>query len=131
MDDYLPRETLDWCHQELVSYGIDLDTLSAGDISFDRGAGSDRMHVQAYTYLRTIVRRHIESGNTPILSTCSKPEGGYEAVQAFGGTLQDIIESNADFVRQGEEIEIQLAGEHEHPEQFEEDELANGVWLDI
>ena len=55
IDEYLPKETKDWCIAELGRYGIDLNTLSGGDTIL----GGARAHVQAYQCLRDIVQHRM------------------------------------------------------------------------
>ena len=128
MNDYLPKETLDWCKSELASYGINLESLSAADIDPRVEEQGLRLHVRAYSHLRAIVRRHITAGAQLML--CPDLEGGYARVVGFGGALQEIIEDNAEFVRMGREIEDQLAAERNEPNQFEENELVDDFMAD-
>jgi hypothetical protein len=100
IDEYVPKETKDWCITQLSTYGIDLNTLSGGDTIL----GGARAHVQAYQCLRDIVRRHILSGMLPILSESRRPTGGYQAAEAQGGMLSELLQDNAQFVRTQEDL---------------------------
>jgi hypothetical protein len=130
MDEYLPEETLAWCHKELALYGIGLKSLSAADIDQREENAGARLHIRAYSHLRSIVRRHISTGAVPHLTMCPDLTGGYDRVAEFGGPLQEIIEQNAEFVRRGREIDTQLAAERDEPGQFEENELLDDFMID-
>jgi hypothetical protein len=124
--EYLPKDTLDWCKAQLASYDIDLDLLSAADIDPEREEGN-RLHTRAYTLLQSVIRTHIRTGALPLLSTCPKLDGGYDRVERYRGSLQEIIEDNADFARRGREIDQELADEQG---QFEDDDLVDEVMAD-
>src|SRR5271168_402265 len=109
INEYLPKETLDWCRDQLASYDIDPDSLSGADIDPEREDEGERLHTRAYALLRPVVRAHMRTGALPLLSTCPKLDGGYDRVKRYGGSLQEIIEDNADFVRRGHEIDERLA----------------------
>jgi hypothetical protein len=49
IDEYLPKETLDWCILQLSIYNIDLSTLNSSDTIL----GSLQAHTQAYLYITT------------------------------------------------------------------------------
>jgi hypothetical protein len=127
INEYLPKETLDWCRDQLASYEIDLDSLSAADIDPEREDEGERLHTRAYALLRSVVRTHIRTGTLPLLSTCPKLDGGYDRVERYGGSLQEIIEANADFVRRGRQIDQELADEQG---QFDDDDLVDEVMAD-
>jgi hypothetical protein len=123
LDEYLPADTLQWCREQLLSYGIDLSSLSAGDIEFPNEASGVRVHIRAYQLLRSLVRGHISTGSPPFLEEAVKPEGGYETVEEEGGLLSEVISANADFVRERDAIEVQFQGERDHVDLFDEGTL--------
>jgi hypothetical protein len=122
IDEYLPKETLDWCILQLSMYNIDLSTLNSGDTIL----GGLRAHTQAYLYLRDIVRRHHDSGATPYLQESSKPIGGYQAAMNQEGELSRLIQDNAEFVQRQENrefvnsVEDLLILERENPGVFQD-----------
>jgi len=89
-----------------------------------------RLHVRAYSHLRAIVRRHINSRRAPYLTICPDLTGGYNRVAEFSGPLQEIIEDNAEFIQRGRDIDAQLAEERDQPDQFEENELVDNFMED-
>jgi hypothetical protein len=101
IEEFLPKETLEWCYAQLRGIGIDPENLQATD---PQNLGQ-KVHVAAYQQLRTIVRGHINSGEAPFLSESLVPTGGYNAVYAQDGTLARVISENADIVRNGGELE--------------------------
>jgi hypothetical protein len=84
--------------------------------------------VQAYQCLRDIVRRHINSGILPLLSESPKPRGGYQAAEAQGGVLSELLQENAQFVRRQEDaafmqnVENVLVAERENFDLFQDGE---------
>ena len=118
MDEYLPPTTLHWVKEQLAIHGISHPEVRGGQL-LDNGS---RMHVHAYTQLRDITRRHLNSNALPILSESAKPEGGYEWLERRGGYLADLIKENARIVAaepegdereeaeiEGEEMEVEGA----------------------
>jgi hypothetical protein len=87
INEYVLKETKDWCIAQLSMYKIDLSTLSSSNTIL----GGARVHVQAYHCLRNIVQQHIESGVAPFLSKSLKPTSGYHAVKAQGGVLSTLL----------------------------------------
>jgi hypothetical protein len=122
IDEYLPKETLDWCILQLSMYNIDLSTLNSGDTIL----GGLRAHTQAYLCLRDIVRHYHDSGATPYLQELSKLIGGYQAAINQEGELSRLIQDNAEFVRKQENrefvngVEDLLILERENPSIFQD-----------
>ena len=73
---------------------IDIRTLHSSNVV----SSGFRAHIQAYACLRHIVREHITSSSTPLLSESLKLIGGYKSVQMQGGALLDLVQQNAEFV---------------------------------
>ena len=85
IDEYLPPDTLAWCHQTLQDANIDLNQLLTLHEAPTQGPralqeGDDRpVHYVAYLHLREMAREHIRRGNTrPGLRESSKPTGNYD-----------------------------------------------------
>jgi hypothetical protein len=76
-----------------------LGTLNGGDVIDD----GSRAHVQAYSILRDIVRRYVDSRLALFLSESPKPDGGYTAIEAQGGIMAELLQENREFVRDVEE----------------------------
>jgi hypothetical protein len=100
IDEYIPRETGDWCIVQLNIHRIDLSTLNRSNTILD----GSRAHIQAYHCLRDIVRRHIENGIVPFLSESPKPIGRYQVVEAQGRELSTLLQENTQFVRRQENV---------------------------
>jgi hypothetical protein len=122
IDEYLPKETLDWCILQLSIYNIDLSTLNSSDTIL----GSLQVYTQAYLCLKDIVRRHHDSSATPYLQELPKPIGGYQAAMNQEGELSRLIQENAEFVQRQENpefvnsIENLLILERENPSVFQD-----------
>jgi len=69
-------------------------------------SGGAKAHVQAYQCLRDIVRQHVWSGMLPILHESPRPTGGYQAAEAQGGVLSELMQDNAQFVRTQEDLDF-------------------------
>jgi hypothetical protein len=106
INEYLPKETLEWCHWKLLSYGVNMADIRMGDAN---GSG-DRLHVEAYHMLRHAIHAHMASGQFPILGESHKPTGGYEGAIARDGVLKQVIMANAAYVQhvQSSGVPIQL-----------------------
>ena len=122
IDGYLPDGTLAWCTAQLATYNINLASLSASDIDPISGEAGVRLHTRAYSILQSVVRRHILAKAHPELQEYPKPEGGYTEIEARGGALAEVLDSNSEFVQRGVDIEAQLEGERVQ-ELYEDDEL--------
>jgi hypothetical protein len=94
INEFLPRETLEWCHWKLMSYGVNMADIRMGDAD----GNGDRLHIQAYHQLRYAVRAHIASGQLPILGESEKPTGGYDTAIARNGVLKQVVLTNAEYV---------------------------------
>lgn len=125
MDEYVSPETYDWCKQQLHDLGIELETIDGG--STISPSSGEKAHVQAYQCLRDLVRRHLISGELPLLSELLKPHGRYDAIRAHGGMMADLLEANAEFVRRDGNAEYmrgmeeQLVREQDEFDDGEED----------
>lgn len=103
-------------------HGINISNLGSGDIV----SNGSRVHTQAYTCLRHIVREHITTNIAPFLSESPKPQGGYQTVEMQGGALLDLVQDNAQFVRMQDNqdfmqnVEEVLVTERENPNLFED-----------
>lgn len=73
--------------------------LNRGDVIDD----GSKAHVQAYSVLCDIVRRHVNSGLAPFLLESPKLKGGYAAIKAQGRMMAKLLQENSDFVRDVEE----------------------------
>ena len=102
INEYLPKETLDWCILQLSMHNIDLSTLSGGDTI----TGGLRAHTQAYLCLHDIIQSHNDSGATPYLQESPKPIGGYQVVINQKGELLRLIQDNAEFIQRQENQEF-------------------------
>ena len=122
IDEYLLKETLDWCILQLSMYNIDLSTLSGGDTI----SGGLWAHTQAYLCLCDIIWSHNDSGATPYLQESPKPIGGYQLVINQDGDLLRLIQDNAEFIWRQENqefvecVENLLILERENPSVFED-----------
>lgn len=67
MDEFLPKQTSEWCYS--ILYKLGFSDLKYGDVF----ANGERMHIQAYIQLRDCVQEHIESCSLPLLEECPKP----------------------------------------------------------
>jgi hypothetical protein len=70
MDEFLPKQTSEWCYSILYELGFPDPKYS------DAPTDGKRMHVQAYTQPRDRVQEHIESRSLPLLEECPKPTEG-------------------------------------------------------
>jgi hypothetical protein len=71
INEFLPPITLDWCHQKLISYGMQPTDIRMGD----RDGNGTRLYVNAYYALRSAIHAHMQSGELPILEESAKPYG--------------------------------------------------------
>ena len=71
----------------MIGVGIDLSMLNRGDVIDD----GSKAHVQAYSILRDIVQRHVDSGLAPFLLESPKPDSGYAAIEAQGRILAKLL----------------------------------------
>jgi hypothetical protein len=94
INEYLPKETLAWCHSVLLSYGVDRSDIRMGDVN----GNGDRLHVDAYHALRYAIHTHMASGQLPILMEAEKPTGGYEGAIARDGVLKQVIMANMEYI---------------------------------
>jgi hypothetical protein len=126
IDEYLPQVTLAWCREKLMTYDIDLDEVSASAIDQLQADSGERLFKRAYALLRLALQLHIRTQAEPILTLCTSLIGGYDRV---AGSLSEIVEENAEFVRRGQELEEELAFE-EAGDEREEPELRDEVMED-
>lgn len=72
IDEYLPKETKEFCLNVLQQLGYPHD-ISYEDCRLD----GTRVHYEAYLSLRESLALHISSGVKPILAECTKPTGAW------------------------------------------------------
>jgi hypothetical protein len=103
MDEYLPEETLQWCHCQLQNVGYDLSTLDGTETELD----GSRRHRNTYMQLRLLVHAHIRSGMQPILLETPPPRNkAYEYYQEQNGALARLFQENREaFIQSSGEIE--------------------------
>jgi hypothetical protein len=92
MDEYLPKDTLDFCESALAEQGIDLSSLQSSAVT-DSGS---RLHKEAYLILRKIVTAHDATRPkiSPILTMCPKIIGGAMEAQSTNSRLGQLIHEN-------------------------------------
>jgi hypothetical protein len=71
MDEYLPKDTLNWCQSKLVELGYERGEISSTEFNL---AVQLRRHEQAYRELRRQVHHYLATGAK--LSETSPPYGG-------------------------------------------------------
>ena len=64
-----------------------------------------RLHVHAYVQLRDLIRRHMRSGDMPLLEESEKPGSGYEWLENRGGYFSQLVVENARVVEAQEEYD--------------------------
>lgn len=69
LNEYLPPDTLQFCHDVLQQHNMDLRTVNSKDALSD----GNKVHRLAYLYLREGLRGHVASGRQPILMESPKP----------------------------------------------------------
>lgn len=94
MNEYLPAETIQWCHAKVLTLGVDLKKLEQADAN----SFGERTHVAVYLALREALRVHMLSGDLPHLQESVVPRGGYEATMERGGMLSRIVTLNSEWV---------------------------------
>ena len=73
MDEYLPKETLEWCNRTLNAWGID-------PYNMPPVRNEAKPFESLYRRLRTACENHVNSGAMPILKTLDTPRGGFNWV---------------------------------------------------
>ena len=74
IDEYLPRQTLSWCHVTLQKCGFDLQSITGAAVT----QSGERVHQRAYLFLKDAATQYVASGVEPRLMECVKPRGAYE-----------------------------------------------------
>jgi hypothetical protein len=74
IDEYLPKETLQWCYQALQSLGFSVH-LQSETVALD--TVTQTQHFQAYIGLRTLIKQHEGFQLSPVLSLTLSPIGAY------------------------------------------------------
>jgi hypothetical protein len=73
-DEYLPKETLQWCQKALQSLGFSVH-LPSETAQLD--TVTETQHFQAYIQLRTLIKQHEALQLIPALSLTLSPVGAY------------------------------------------------------
>jgi hypothetical protein len=103
INEYLPNETILWISQQLETIDIDLSTLRGSDLLAD----GSQLHFRVYYQLRELVRRHVLSGQEPLLLETPQPLGGYESVEGRGGYFSRVLRENRAYQESYENEPIQ------------------------
>ena len=99
-NEYLPRSTLTWCHQQLIEIGQELVGIAFDPINPDpRFTGDTKSPFEAvYMKLRHRAYEHWISGQDPILDVCTKPIGAADwdpnkkhAVDRYGENVLEVF----------------------------------------
>jgi len=69
-DEYLPSQTLSWCHSVLAEGGYDIDKITQETKDPNSGL---RTYFVAYMFLRTRLQEHIGSEMAPIWAETEHP----------------------------------------------------------
>jgi hypothetical protein len=124
INEYLPNETILWISQQLETININLSTLRGSDLLAD----GSRLHFRVYYQLRELVRRHVLSGQEPLLSETPQPLGGYESVEERGGYFSGVLQQNRAYQESYENEPIQeLIFPPEFQDIEEDSEWVNGI----
>ena len=94
MHEYLPSDTLQWCHDTLRQAGFNLP-IDGGEINPE----GTKIHVIAYQFLCDTAANHISSGMEPMLSESVKP-----LASNYGSDWQPSERTRRAFAAAGEAI---------------------------
>ena len=89
--------------QQLKTIDIDLSTLRGLDLLID----GSWLHFRVYYQLRELVRRHVLSGQEPLLSETPQPLGGYKSVEEREGYFSGVLQENRAYQESYENEPIQ------------------------
>jgi hypothetical protein len=85
VDEYLPRETLQWCHTQLLEMSFDSENPPPIP-------DEDRLspHRTIYLQLRERIFQHVQQQLEPVLALSEKPLGGFNWQPSTDASVEQI-----------------------------------------